>query len=121
MPEWVQLLHGVPGQYLHAVTAHLFKHGQPEPDFQWIRGYQTGPDEEKDDDSFESMFEGLVPTVTPAGSHKRTRQAAFLGHPAQTYRQSTSTQRSVHRKPHTLAPKLRGRKEHRKSKFCPYF
>ena len=66
MPEWVQLLHGVPGQYLHAVTAHLFKHGQPEPDFQWIRGYQTGPDEEKDDDSFESMFEGLVPTVTPA-------------------------------------------------------
>ena len=71
MPEWVQLFHGIPGQYLHAVTAYLFRHGHPEPDFRWIRGYEEEPDEEEDGDAFESLWESLVPTVTPSAPGRR--------------------------------------------------
>ena len=78
MPEWVQLHNGVSSHQLQAVTAHLFRYGQPEANFRWVGPTglvpdATGlvPDEEDQEEEEEEeaprsrLFEGLPVDSTP--------------------------------------------------------
>ena len=62
MPEWVQLHNGVSSHQLQAVTAHLFRYGQPEPDFRWAGPTGLVPEEEEEEEQEapkSRLFEGL--------------------------------------------------------------
>ena len=76
MPEWVQLHNGVLSHQLQAVTAHLFRYGQPEPDFRWSGPTGLDPDEEEEEEEAprSRLFEGLPVDSTPRAA--RSSRAA---------------------------------------------
>ena len=95
MPEWVQLHNGVSSHQLQAVTAHLFRYGQPEANFRWVGPTGLVPDatglvpddaeEEEEEAPRSRLFEGLPVDSTPraarpnraAPSRARSRAASI--------------------------------------------